>query len=326
VPFGTLADGRGIDRIALAAGDLSVSLLTYGAILQDLRLKGTDHSLTLGSELLADYQGQMRYHGSLIGPVANRISTARARIAGMVYELERNEDGRLHLHSGAQGLHAQVWEIESHDESSVTLAVSLPDGTCGLPGNRRIRARFQVSAPASMTMTVTATSDAKTLMNIANHSYWNLDGTERWDGHSLRIIADHYLASTADDYPTGEICEVDQTLMDFREVRDIAVNTPPFDTNFCLSDSRQPLRDVLWLRGTSGIGMTLATTEPGVQVYDGRNALRPGRQPYEGLAIEAQFWPDATNNPAFPSIMLEAGADWEQVTRWSFDRLAPVVA
>lgn len=316
--FGTTADGQDVHKITLAAGDLTVSLLTWGAVVQDVRLKGVGRSLTLGSDRLADYEGDMRHHGSLIGPLANRISTARVRIDGMMYELERNQDGRIHLHSGVQATHLQVWDVVDVTDNSATLSLNLPDGMCGLPGNRTITAQFEISAPATLTMTVTGRTDEKTMMNFANHSYWNLDGTTSWDGHQLCVNADRYLPGTEDNYPTGQIVDVANTEMDFRQPRAIAVNDPPFDNNFCLSDARILLRDVLTLNGQSGVFMKMATTEPGIQIYDGRDAIRPGKAAYEGLAIEAQGWPDAPNNAGFPSFIVTPESGYTQTTQWVF--------
>lgn len=318
IAFGATQTGQEVHKITLSAGDLTVSLLTLGAIIQDVRLQGIDRSLTLGSDDLADYEGDMRHHGSLIGPIANRISNARIRLDGMMYELERNQDGRIHLHSGAQATHLQVWNVERVDESSATLTIDLPDGSCGLPGNRKISATFTVTAPATLTLDITGTTDAKTCMNFANHSYWNLDGSDRYDGHQLQIKADRYLPSTPDDYPTGEIVDVSGTNMDFRQTKPITAGAPPFDNNFCLSDGSSDLREVLSLTGQSGVEMSMATTEPGLQIYDARNAQRPGRYTYEGLAIEAQGWPDAPNNPKFPSIVITPATPYRQTTRWSF--------
>ncbi len=316
--FGTTKAGQDVHKITLAAGDLTVDLLTWGALVQDVRLVGVDRSMTLGSDTLADYEGELRHYGALIGPVANRISTARVRLDGMMHELERNQDGRIHLHSGAQATHLQVWTVVEVTPSKATLSIDLADGMCGLPGNRTVTATFEITAPATLTMTVNGTTDATTLMNFANHSYWNLDGSARYDGHTLQIIADRYLPCTPDDYPTGDIVDVTDTQMDFRISRPITVNAPPFDNNFCLSDTKQPLRDVLTLTGKTGVQMTLSTTEAGIQIYDGRAPARPGKDIYEGLAIEAQGWPDAPNNPQFPSIILPAGETYQQTTRWSF--------
>lgn len=316
--FGTTHNGNDVHKITIGAGDLAVNLLTWGAVVQGVHLAGIDRSLTLGSDQLADYEGDMRHHGGLIGPVVNRISTGRIRVAGLDYELERNEKDYIHLHSGSKGTHLQVWDVVDVSDDSATLAITLPDGMCGLPGNRRVTATFTIRAPATLTMLLTGTTDAKTPMSFANHSYWNLDGTQTWDGHHLQIAADHYLPCTQDDFPTGAIVHVGGTEMDFRSAREITVSNPPLDNNFCLSDTDMPLRDVLWLRGKSGVELTIGTTSPGIQIYDGRLAQRPRRYAYEGLAIEPQGWPDAPTNPTFPSIIITPDKPYYQTTTWSF--------
>ncbi|MDT8854610.1 aldose epimerase family protein [Paracoccaceae bacterium Fryx2] len=316
-PFGS-AHGQTVQRILLQAGDLTVALLTWGAVLQSVRLAGVAHDLTLGSDRIDDYLGAMRHHGSVIGPVANRISGAQARIAGRLHRFEANQAGTITLHGGDAGTHLKLWSLVAATADSATLGLTLPDGDGGFPGNRTLAARFEVAPPATLRLTVTATTDAATLINVANHSYWNLDGSADWSGHALRIAADRYLPTTPDFTPTGEIFPTEGTPHDFRTAREITPGAPPLDHCFCLSDARRPLTPVLWLTGRGGTSLTLATTEPGVQVYDGRAALRPGHGPYEGLAIEAQFWPDAPNHPAFPAITLTPGTPWEQVTEWHF--------
>ena len=313
IVFGTTPDGRDVHKITLAAGDLTVDLLTWGAIVQDVRLAGVARSLTRGSEDLTDYLGKMCYHGALIGPIANRISNARVRIDGMMYELERNQDGRIHLHSGADATHRQIWTVADHGPAHAVLTLALPDGMCGLPGNRQVTAHFSLEAPASMRLTITGATDAATLMNFANHSYWNLDGSLTWEGHQLQIMADDYLPTTPDNAPTGERAQVAGTLMDFRQPRAAAPGAPALDHNFCLSDGPAPLRKVLELTGQSGLSMMMETTAPGMQVFDGR----PG---YAALAFEAQDWPDAPNHPRFPQILVAPGQDYHQLTRWSFAR------
>ncbi len=316
--FGTTADGREVDKITLSNGDLTVSILTWGAVVQDVRLAGIGRSLTLGSDRLSDYEGDMRYHGSLIGPIANRISTARVLIDGMMYELERNQDGRIHLHSGADSTLLQVWEVVETSDIAVTLECKLIDGQCGLPGNRVIRATYAITGDLTLSLKINGTTDAATLMNFANHSYWNFDGTGDWSGHRLQILADEYLPTTQDDYPTGDVADVEGDPLDFRAARVIAPKNPPLDNNFCLSAEPQPLRQVLTLTGASGVGMNVATDQTGIQVYDGRDAIRPGKSNYEGLAVEAQGWPDAPTHRGFPSIKVTPDAPYRQHTEWTF--------
>lgn len=318
--FGTTPEGTAVHKICLAAGGLTVSLLTLGAVVQSVRLAGIAHDLSPGSDHLPDYQGQMCHHGSLIAPVVNRLSHATAPINGRIHRFEANQDGRHTLHGGRAGSHLKVWHLADLGDAHAVLTLTLPDGEGGFPGNRRLTARFDLLPPATLRLDLTATTDAPTLMNPANHSYWNLDGTASWAGHSLRIVADHFLPATEDFRPTGEIRDVTGTAFDFRSPRRIQPGKPLLDTAFCLSSRRQPLRDVLWLTGQSGVCLTVATTEPSIQVYDGRNALRPGHSRHEALAIEAQGWPDAPNHAGFPSIELAPGQTFRQITEW---RLSP---
>ena len=316
--FGVTAGGTSVRKITLRAGDLTASILTWGAVLQSVRLAGVAHDLTLGSDHLADYEGDMRHHGALIAPVVNRLSGAQASIAGQDHRFEANQDNTHCLHSGAAGTHLKVWDMQSASDTEAVLTLDLPAGEGGFPGNRRITVRFAVLPPASLRMDVTATTDAPTIFNAANHSYWNLDGSARWDGHSLRIDADSFLPTTDAFTPTGEIASVAGGSHDFRVSRAISVGHPALDNCFCLGLARGPLRDVLQLTGQSGLAMTVATTETGVQLYDGRQAVRPGHSAYEGLAIEAQGWPDAPNHQGFPSIDLMPDQPVCQVTEWRF--------
>ncbi len=317
-PFGVTGQGHAVSRITLGHGDLTASILTWGAALQGVWLKGIPYSLTLGSDKLADYQGDMRHHGTLIGPVVNRLTGATAPIDGHPHSFDVNFNGRHTLHSGDSGTHLKVWTLSEVSERSCTLSLFLSHGEGGFPGNRRVTARYSVEDGATLRLELHVATDRTTLVNFANHSYWNLDGTDTYSGHSLRVAADHYLPTTPDFTPTGEIRPVQGTEMDFRTLRPIRPGAPEFDTCYCLSDQRQDLRDVLHLVGQSGVSLVVATTEPGIQIYDARDARRPGGGPHEGLAIEAQNWPDAPNHPGFPDISLAPHETYDQTTTWRF--------
>lgn len=319
-PFGTLPDGRAVHALDLAAGDLTVRLLTLGATLNDVRLNGVPHSLTLTTDNPADYLGPMLYFGGIVGPVANRLRNAQARIGSFVHNFEPNQGGHHILHSASAGTHLKIWDVVQHTADSATLSVTLPDGEGGFPGTRVLTARFKLTAPATLRLDLTMTTDAPTIANVVNHSYWNLDGTPSWAGHSLQIAADAILPVDADTIPTGEILPVTGTDYDFRQPRTITPGQPALDHNFCLSDAHQPLRDVLTLTGASGTKMTIATTEPGIQIYDGGHTRRPGRELHEGFAIEPQHWPDTPANPHFPPILLNPGETRSSTTEWRFTR------
>ncbi|MDG1867221.1 MAG: galactose mutarotase [Yoonia sp.] len=303
--------------VTISAGDLTVTVLTWGAAVRAVHLRDVAHNLTCTPDDPADYLTDCPYHGTLIGPIANRISNARVKIGGMMHELERNQDGLIHLHSGKGGTHLQDWSIIDQSAETVTLALRLPDGMCGLPGNRMIHAAYRVTAPATLTLTIDGTTDDPTIMNFANHSYWNLDGGTTWDSHILQIDADSYLPINADGTPTGDVVPVDDTAFDFRAGgRALSTQTDVFDNNLCLSKVRMAQRDVATLTGRNGLRMTMATTEPGLQIYDGRDVPNPRH----GIAIEAQGWPDAPNHRGFPSIKVTPDAPYQQTTSWKFNR------
>lgn len=316
--FGTLSDGRSVAAIELSAGAMSARIVTYGARLQSLRLRGVAHDLTLGSDRLADYEAAMPYHGALVGPVVNRIVGGEAGIDDEVHRFETNQAGRHTLHSGAAGLHAKVWEVLASDGGSAQLATHLPDGEGGFPGERRIEALFEAEPPGTLRLTITAATDRPTLMNCANHSYWTMDGGETWDGQWLKVAAAEALETAEDAAPTGRVLPAAELGLDLREGRTLRVGQFAADHNLCLSRERQPLREVAWMKGRSGVRMALATTEAGLQVFDNRVSPRPGRGIHEGIALEAQGWPAAPNYPHFPSIRLDPGETYRSVTEWRF--------
>lgn len=319
--FGTTTSGETVTKVTLAAGDLQVSLITLGAALQGVWMAGLPYSLTINSEALALYEGAFRHHGTLVGPVVNRITGATAAIAGVRHDFVADPGEDLILHSGPAGTHRKVWQLADHGPTHATMTLDLPDGEGGFPGNRRVRVTYRVSAPATLRMEVQVTTDRVTLINFANHSYWNLDGSDCWFGHQLQVLADRYLPTTPVFTPTGEIVAVEGTEYDFRNPRRVERDAPPLDTNFCLADVRRGLTEVLTLTGQSGVRMRMATTEPGIQLYDGRDAGAPGHPVYQGVAIETQLWPDAPGRAGFPSIELAPGEVYAPVTEWRFDRV-----
>lgn len=322
-PFGQTRDGRPVQAITLASPDLTATILTWGAALQDLRLAGLGHGLTLGGPDMAAYEGPMGYFGTIVGPVANRIAGARATIAGRDHRFAANDGANL-LHGGADGTHAQLWHLDGATEVEARLSLLLPDGAGGFPGTRRITADYRLSG-AALTLTLTATTDAPTLMNLAHHGYWNLDGAPTTRGQRLTIAADHYLPVDAGLIPTGEERPVEGAF-DLRAGRTLD-GSEGFDHNFCLARAPRPLTEVAHLAGRQAT-LHLATTEPGLQIYDGRRldtAPYPGHggKPYgafAGLAMEPQRWPDAPHHPGFPPITLAPGETYRQDTRWRFTR------
>ncbi len=302
VPLGTTQKDEDVERVTIRAGLLTVSVLNYGAILQDIRLDGVDHNLTCGGETLADYDGTMRYAGAIVGPVANRLRGGAVTVEGKAYQLEAN-DGHNTLHSGTSGTHAQLWQVERVDEDAVILTLDLADGVGGFPGNRTISAIYSIEAPSRLRLDLSATTDAPTLMNLANHSYWCLGGPQK-----LQVAANRYLPTDDERLPTGQIASVEGKRFDFRTGR--LVGSQNYDHCLCLADKRGSPSPVAWLSGDA-VTMELRTSETGLQVYDGNP---------NGIALEAQSWPDAPSFPDFPSILLQPGKTYRQTTSWTFTK------
>ncbi|MBF9030867.1 galactose mutarotase [Rhodobacterales bacterium HKCCE3408] len=313
--IGQAPTGEPIARLVLEGGGLRVALLTYGATVQDVRLDGIDHPLVLGSDDPAAYFGPMHYFGAIVGRVANRIAGGRAPLDGKILDLDRNENGQTTLHGGSDGASARVWRIEAHDASTCTMALRLPDGQAGFPGNLDIRATFALPGDGVLSITLEALTDAPTFCNLAHHGYWSLDGGPDIRGQRMQIAADRYLAVDAALIPTGDI-PVAGTRYDFRQMRPVVeADAAPIDISFCLTGDQPALR----LMGER-VGLDLTTDAPALQVYDAARidtgtTAGLGGQPYgaySALALEPQDWPDAPNNPAAPSILLRPGEVYRQ--------------
>lgn len=319
----TLPDGREVQRLTLRGGGLSATVLTLGAIVQDLRLDGIDHPLVLGAPDAASYLGPTRYFGAIVGRLANRIGNARFTLDGRDYRTDANFRDRHTLHGGSDGVDVHVWRIEARTPSSVTLSLSLPDGHMGFPGTIALTTRIALEDGA-LNFVLGATADAPTPCSLTHHGYFNLDGSGDVRNHSVHIDADHMLPTTDDLIPTGEIAPVAGTRFDFRAPRPLGPE--PCDRCFCLSDGPRPLRPVAWITGESGLALRVETTACGLQFYNGAY-LRdvPGLDgriygPQAGLALEAQAWPDAPNQPNFPDTILRPGEAWSETTRYVFTR------
>ncbi|MGR3541212.1 MAG: aldose epimerase family protein [Hasllibacter sp.] len=325
----TLTDGRTahafeITDEVIGGGTFGARILQWGACLQDVRHSAVPHSLTMGTPELALYEGPMATAGGLIGPVVNRVSDASATLDGTTHHFEARPDaGGATLHSGGAGTHRKLWEVAEHGPRHVTLRIDMPDGEGGFPGNRTATARWEVSGPA-LTLTVEAVTDAPTWINFANHSYWNLDGTGTTEGHTLVSPAERYLSANEEGLVDGGIEAVEGTRLDFREGRPLRPGPPHVDHALVLADARRPLAPAAVLTGASGIRLEIDTTEPSIQVYDGwklDDVGAPDHQgrpigPHRGVALECQGWPDAPSHGGFPSIRLDPGETYRQMTVW----------
>ena len=299
--FGTLHDGREVHCHTISSERVEAQILPYGARLHRISLDGGPNAMA-GSEDLKGYMGELAFSGPIVGPVANRIKGARAQISDQWHTFDANQDGRHSLHSGTAGVHAKLWDVESHGADRVTLTCHLEDGEGGFPGNRTLRAAYRTEG-ADLCLDLSATTDAPTLMNLAHHGVWNLDGAAEWAGHRLQVPTARYLPTDGDTLPTGEIAAVPGTPYDHQEA---VAPDPSLDHNFCF-DPASDLRRLALLTAPSGRFVEVLSDAPGLQVFAGKP---------RGIALEPQLWPDAPANPAFPSILLTPDAPFRQRNRF----------
>jgi aldose 1-epimerase len=328
--FGTGANGETVTRVFLAGGGLTAQVLTWGSIIQDLRLEGHAAPLVLGFDNMGDYLTHSPYFGATPGRNANRIAKGRITIDGRTYQLERNERGITHLHGGKDGIASQNWEIVELTDDTVVLRIVDRDGRAGYPGNCTITATYQLKPGGVFSVVYESTTDQPTIANVCQHSYFSLSDGHDTSDHLLMIAADAYLPTDAEQIPEGGPKAVDGTAFDFRTMKPMVQaeggERVLYDHNFCLSPERVEKRLVAHVQSpASGVHMRVLTTEPGVQFYaafkmdvpvPGLDGLR--YPPFSGLCLETQIWPDAVNQPGFPEAVLRPGDVLRQETDYAF--------
>ncbi len=325
-------NGQDVLRIVLRSETgLCAHVLTWGAVLQDLRVplaSGACISTTLGFETFDPYPQHSPYFGATVGRYANRIAGGRYEMNGRSHWLDRNEAGRTTLHGGAGGFSQRLWQIIAADAASVTLGLTSEDGDQGFAGRVEVRCRYSVGPGYRMRVEYRAETDAPTPLNLTQHSYFNLDGSDDLRHHHLQVYADSYTPTDADNIPTGAILGVAGTAFDFRSPRKVMGSEIALDHNFVLAAAEAGrLRPAARLMSdASGLVLTISTTKPGVQVYDGHKVdVQPkglaGRSygAFAGLCLEPQFFPNSPNCPAFPSSILYPQETYRHLTFYSFD-------
>lgn len=346
-PFGTLPDGTVVEAVTLADGQgISARIISYGATLQSLKLpdrSGRPDDVVLGYPDLEGYLSMPQYFGSTVGRFANRIAGASFSLDGTSYTLAAN-DSTNSLHGGNRGFDKVVWtiaEVTSGPEASVRLTYVSPDGEEGYPGTLDVSVTYSLDGSGTLTTSYEARTDRPTIVNLTHHSLFNLAGME-----SLRSVLDQRLMVSADAFtpvdatliPTGEIRAVAGTPFDFRESHEIGARIRDashaqivvgrgYDHNFVLNGGRtdQPKPAARMEDPVSGRMLELFTTEPGLQVYSGNfldgTVTGKGDRIYrqgDGLALEPQVFPDAPNQPSFPSARLDPGETYRQISYYRF--------
>ncbi len=331
--FGTV-DGVDVQEITLGnAAGTTASILTWGAVLRDLVVAtagGPRQRVVLGLNSLDDYRAHSPHFGATPGRFANRIAGGRFTLDGHAHQLPLNDHGKNCLHGGPHGFGKRPWTIAEVREDSVLLRLESGDGDSGFPGALEAFCRYQLGEPATLRVDLTATCDAPTIVNLAHHSYFNLDGGADILDHEVMLAAAFRTPTDADLIPTGEVASVAGTPYDFRTprpVRDPSGTT--YDTNFVIATTPDPatgLAHAATIRSRKNdLALELHTNQPAVQFYDaakldcpaaGLGGARYGA--HGGLCLEAQLYPDAPNHRHFPSSVLRPGERYHQRSEYRF--------
>ena len=328
--FGTAPDGTDVLQVTLTHAGTTARLMTWGASLTDFRIEGLQGPMVLGSDNFDRYLTDMHHFGAIAGPVANRIAGGAAPLGAGSVQLERNENGITHLHGGRNGTSQSNWVLEGADDRSCHFALTVPDGTGGLPGPLHLGCSYRIDDDGALALELTGRAEQPSFCNLAQHSYWALDGgAGGLSRHELTIQAERYLPVDGALIPLGDPAPVDGTRFDFRQPRPVICEGDGLlDHNFCLDPAKggPGLRPVCTLK-CGAAQLTVETDQPGLQVYDGGHInLTGGLEgrrygPHGGLAIEPQRWPDAPNHPGYPSVTLDPGETYRQHSRFRVQKV-----
>lgn len=339
--FGTLKDGR--EAFLYTIGNrngMEIAVSNYGAVLVSVILpdkNGKPTDVVLGYDDLAGYEQDKNMFGAMVGPNANRTEGARFVLNGREYQIPVNESGN-NLHSSLDnGFHKQLWSEEAELENGVVFSYARRDGEDGFPGNTAYTVQYELTDENEIRLTTSAVSDADTIFNPTNHSYFNLSGagTGVVDPISLWIHADAYMPVRDDAIPFCGATPVAGTAFDFRQHRKIGEGLrigdrqlemmKGYDHNYVLNDWTGELRKVAEARDPrSGIAMTVYTDLPGVQFFTANGteaACSKGGIPvqkHEGFCLETQYAPNSMNMEGVPRPVLHRNVKGSTVTVYQF--------
>ena len=316
--FGTLSDGTPVHRWTLERAGVRVRVLSYGGIVQSAEVPDRDGNVADVVLGFADLDGYLRhpepYLGALVGRYANRIAGGRFPLDGRTYAAVPNE-GPNTLHGGERGFDKRVWDVEAVT-GGVRLSRVSPHGEEGFPGRLEMSATYTLDGSGALRIEYEAVTDAPTVLNPTNHSYFNLSGSGHAGGHELRLAASRITPVDAGLIPTGGRDDVTDTRFDFRRARKIGSG---YDHNFVLdkgvTDAAEEVAELY--DPVSGRVLTVATTEPGLQLYTADHLGEPFA-PGDGVALETQHFPDSPNRPGFPSTVLRPGEVFRSETVYRF--------
>lgn len=337
--WGKTREGAEVHLFTLSSGDIEVRLTDFGAHVVSVRTPdrtGKVADVVLGFDALEPYlKGANGYQGALVGRFANRIAKGQFSIDGTLYQIPIN-NGPNALHGGPVGFDRYVWKAVEVANGVEFTHVS-PDCDMGFPGTMAATVRYTLEG-TTLRLDYSATTDKPTILNLTNHSYFNLRGDDEGDilGHVVELNANHYTPSGAGQIPTGEIAPVAGTPLDFRTPHAVGerindnfeqlTKARGYDQNFVVNGPAGTLRRAARVSEPErGRTLTVETTQPGVQLYtgnflDGSVTGRHGKK-YEqrtGLCLETQVFPDAPNHANFPNSVLRPGETFQSITTFTF--------
>jgi aldose 1-epimerase len=342
-PYGVMPDGREVRLFTLRNNSgLEMKVINYGGIIANLTFPDRNRErvdVVLGHDNLDGYLHRSRYFGALIGRYGNRIKDGRFVLNHVQYELPIN-NGKNHLHGGLKGFDKVFWELGDYDSRHgrwLNLTYRSWDGEEGYPGNLEAAVSYSLSEANELRIEYFGKTDAETIVNLTNHSYFNLAGEGTILDHELMINADHFTPDDETLIPTGEFRCVHGTPMDFTASASIGAHINDddqqlqfagggYDHNFVLNRPHDLTRVAARVHEPkSGRTMEVLTTEPGIQFYSGNflngSIVGKGGRAYEkhsGFCLETQHFPDSPNHEDFPSTVLRPGEEYSHTTIYRF--------
>lgn len=339
-PFGTYPDGREINLYTITnKNGMQAAVTNIGAAMVRVICPDGDGKLAdviLGFDSGEAYLNNPSFFGAVIGPNANRIGGASYCLDGVTWQLDAN-DGANNLHSHKEkGWHKRLWEAAVFD-NGVTFSLEDTDGNLGFPGNKKVSVTYTLDGENALKLHYHGSSDKRTILNLTNHTYFNLDGHDSGsiERHVLQLAASRYTPADSGSIPTGSIARVEGSPMDFKKPKPIGreIGEPfpqlryagGYDHNWVIDGWDKTLRHFATLKApVSGRVMRAYTTLPGVQFYAGNfieeQAGKAGAA-YgfrSGMCLETQYFPDSANKPDFPGAVFGEGEDYDSVTVYRF--------
>ena len=325
-------DGKKVKLFTLTNHNgTEITITNYGGIVTSWKTKdrsGTISNVVMGFDSLSPYLQAPPYFGAIIGRYGNRIGLGKFSIDGQQYQVNVN-DGKNHLHGGKKGFDKVVWDAVADTQSvALVLTYESRDGEEGYPGNLKVKVTYTLNDADELLMAYEAETDKPTVVNLTNHSYFNLSGdvAQTILNHELVVKADKYTPVDAGLIPTGELKDVSNTPFDFRSAHKIGERIASveggYDHNFVLSRTTNDMELAAILYDSiSGRQLEVITTEPGLQFYSGNfldgKLTTPDGKPiikHGALCLETQHYPDSPNKPEFPSVVLRPGEKYSTKT------------